>query len=245
MNMFSRFLLLSLVWLFSELAFANFEFSPIVADLTTAGKGSVLLSKVTSHDSFDIPVVVRVLERSMTETGEEKRTPTTDLEVFPSQFILTAKSQRYIKVVWKGPTDLPHEKSYRILVEHLPVDLQAAKKGAASISIMTNYSGMIYVNSKPTSPRVNLVSLSQGKADRSLAVEIANDGDKHSIISKPELDVRCKDNESVSFSLGGAALKNLEGRNMLARTKLQTSISTPAGMTKCKAFTWSFRYAIQ
>lgn len=229
----------------TERANANFEYSPIVADLSTTGKGSFLLTKVTSHDEADIPVIVRIFERTMTSTGEEVRTPTSDLTAFPTQFILPARGQKFLKIAWKGAADLPFEKSYRILVEHAPVDLNAKKKGAASIRMMTNYSGMIYVNSQSAVANVTIKSLLKKPKQRSLSLEITNDGDRHLILSEPVLEIACKGSTKGPVLLKGPALKNLEGVNMLARATLQTTVSAPANLPDCAEFTWQLRYSLK
>ena len=247
----SAYLLFSLATIFvaslfsATPALANFEYSPIVAELTTTGKTSFLLTKVSSHDEADIPVIVRIFERTMTSKGEEVRTPTTDLTVFPTQFILPARGQKFLKVVWKGPADIPFEKSFRILVEHAPVDLNARKQGAASIRMMTNYSGMIYVNAQSSAANVLLKSLTKKPKQRSLQLEIANDGDRHLVLTEPVLEVACKGSTKTPFILKGPALKNLEGVNMLARSKFETTASAPANLPDCPEFTWQLRYSLK
>lgn len=251
MNTPSAYLLFSLALFVStqltlpSTVFANFEYSPIVAELSTTGKSSVLLTKVTSHDEADIPVIVRVFERTLSPTGEEIRTPTTDINVFPTQFILPSRGQKFLKIVWKGKSQIPYEKSFRILVEHAPVDLNARKTGAASIRMMTNYSGMIYVNTQSAVANVSIKSMMKLPKQRSLQIEVVNQGDRHLVLSEPVLEVSCKGTNQKPVILKGPAVKNLEGVNMLARSSLQTSVSAPASLTSCNEFTWQLRYSMK
>lgn len=251
MNKPSVYLLFSLVlFVGTQLSFpsrglANFEYSPIVAELSTFGKSSVLLTKVTSHDEADIPVIVRVFERSLSPSGEELRTPTTELSVFPTQFILPSRGQKFLKIVWKGQPQIPYEKAFRILIEHAPVDLNARKTGAASIRMMTNYSGMIYVNTQSAVANVSVRSMTKIAKQRSLQVEVVNQGDRHLVLSEPVLEVSCKGANQKPVILKGPAVKNLQGVNMLARSSFLTSVSAPSSLTSCSEFTWQLRYSMK
>ncbi len=229
------------VLFFSFSVSANFEFSPIEAKIQTEGQNSSLMAKIKNNSDKEIPVVIKVLERGLAEDGKELRTATTDLQVFPQQFILPAKTERMIKILWKGAKELEHEKAFRVLVENAPVDLTKEQVGKASIKVQINYAAMIYVHSKAGVPNVSVSAVSKDKSGKKLSVALENSGDVHLIIAKPEMDISCEGKED-KIVLVGDQVKALEGLNLLAKSKMNTTISVPNELSKCSAFKWAFRY---
>jgi P pilus assembly chaperone PapD len=229
------------ILLFCFSSYANFEFSPIESKIQTEGQNSSLMAKIKSSVDKEVPVVIKVMERTLGEDGKEIRTATTDLQVFPQQFILPGKTERMIKVLWKGPKQLDHEKAYRLLVENAPVDLTKEQVGKASIKIQINYAAMVYVSSKPGIANVSISAVSKDKSGKKLAIALENSGDAHLIIAKPEVDLSCEGKED-KIVLAGEKIKNLEGLNLLAKSKMNASISVPNELSKCSNFKWAFRY---
>lgn len=228
--------------LFSFTASANFEFSPIEARLQTEGQSSSIMAKIKSQVDKDVPVVVKVMARGLSEDGSEVRTATTDLAAFPQQFILKAKEERFIKILWKGPKTLDHEQAYRVLVENVPVDLTKEQVGKASIKIQINYAASFYVSSKPGIANVSITSVAKDKSGKNLDLKFENTGDAHLVIARPEMDLSCENAADKKIILKGPTIQKLEGINLLAKTKMNTSISVPNELTKCSAFKWAFRY---
>lgn len=225
---------------------ASFQFSPIVAELGTTGPTSTYLAKLVGDPSLDTPILIRISERNMDESGQEIQKPSKDIEVFPSQFILPAKTEKYVRVVWKGVKELPFEKAYRIHVEQPPVDLVPQKAGKGSVKILINYTGSIYVSSKEELPDVKLTELKTGPVKNKLSVILENSGNAHLIVSRPEIEVSCgKVQQTSKVVLKGDALKNLESKNLLAKTKLQTTIDAPKEIKNCDDLKWSFKYALE
>ncbi len=227
-------------------AHANFDFSPISSHLLTEGRSSSLMAKLVNRSNTQLPIVIKVFERTMAEDGEELRQATEDLEVFPKQLLLGPKEERFVKILWKGPKDLAHEKAFRVLVDHVPVDMSAKTVGGGAIRIMLSYSAMVYVASRQVAPRVEITRIvPDEKSERRLLVTIENSGDAHSILTSPQLELTCLGSSTPKqITLKSAALKNLDSRNMLARSKLNTSINVPSGFSKCSGYEWSFRYEI-
>jgi P pilus assembly chaperone PapD len=226
---------------------ANFDFSPISSRLLTEGRSSSLMAKIVNRSDAELPIVIQVKERTLSESGEELRSVTDDIDIFPRQFILGPREERHVKILWRGPKDLPYEKAYRILVDHVPVDLAPQAVGGGAIRIMLSYSAMVYVSSRQVAPRVEITRIEPATTQRRLLVALENSGDAHSILANPELDLFCVDaglDESQKLTLKRAALQNIDSKNLLARSTLITSINIPLSLSKCSNFKWSFRYDI-
>lgn len=225
---------------------ASFTFTPISANLSTTGKERALVAQVVNTGKEKIPVLIHIFKRTLSEDGKEVRNPTEDLSVFPSQFTLAPKERKNVQIVWRGAADLDFEQAYRCLVEELPIDFSPRAQNAGNIRILLNYDAALYVNSRPGAADLKLTSVEPVEQGKRLKLTLANIGDAHAVTTKPEIGLKCADQESSGASkedfyfLKGDALKSFSGKNFLARSQLVAKVAIPPKLQKCTRFAWVF-----
>jgi len=238
-------LLVLLLAVFAQQANANFEFSPITMSLTTSGKGSHSIAQVVNREANAVPIVIRVTERKLLESGEEERPDTNDIAVFPSQFLLEPKESKSIKITWQGEEKLSAEKAYRIIVEEVPVEFSAKTANAGAVKILINYVGSIYVNSDKTDGDLSLEKIDSKEDPKSIVLSFNNKGTAHVIIKSPKIELTAKGTGGLpdkKMLLEKNALGLAEGKNVLALSRLKIKIPKPNELQGYENFDWKFTY---
>lgn len=234
-----------IVFLLSTKAMAHFEFSPITLSLTTTGKTNHAIAQVVNRESFPVPIMIRVTERKQLENGEEERPETSELAVFPSQFLLDSKETKSIKISWQGGETLPAEKAYRIIVEEVPVEFSAKSADRGAVRILINYVGSIYVNSDKTSGELVLESVNGLEDKKTISLLFANKGSAHTFLKAPSIELTAKAVNGLpekKMTLEKKNLETAEGKNILASSKLMIKIPRPAELKGYETFDWKFSY---
>lgn len=233
-----------LLVLISLAAEAHFEFSPITMSLNTSGKGSHVIATVSNRENFQVPIVIRVTERKLLENGDEDRPDTGDLAVFPSQFLLEPKETKSVKIAWQGDEKLEQEKAYRIIVEEVPVEFNASTANKGAVKILVNYVGSIYVNSDKTTGELVLdkIAIEDGKF---LLLSFQNKGKAHVIIKSPSVELVARGSGKLGdkkLILDKNVLSSVEGKNVLASSRLTVKIPRPAELSGYENFDWKFTF---
>lgn len=229
-------LLLSLTCL--PKVWAGYSFSPIKFEMTTKGAGSTRIGEVANRGKSPVAIKVRVTQRLQKLDGTENRPLTEDIKVFPYQLLLQPNEVRNIKITWVGPKTLDMEKSYRILVEQVPVQFESKPSGN-NITIMTNYSGSIYVSDKNSyRPQIELLSLKESKG--ALQLHLKNSGTKRQLFRNSELSLKCKDGKK--HKIPTKSLGSVEGHHLLAATEIKYRISMPNSIKSCDIDKWEFTH---
>lgn len=233
------------VFVLSTKVNAHFEFSPITLSLTTTGKTNHAIVQVINRESFPIPIMIRVTERKQLENGEEDRPDTSEIAVFPSQFLLDPKETKSIKVSWQGGETLPAEKAFRIIVEEVPVEFSAKSADRGAVKILINYVGSIYVNSDKTAGELVLESVNGTEDKKSIGLLFANKGTAHAFLKSPSIELTAKAINGLpekKITLEKKSLESAEGKNVLASSKLMIKIPRPAELKGYETFDWKFSY---
>lgn len=248
-NIFNRLyvvILILFVFIQSSIALAHFEFSPITISLSTTGKGNHAIAQVVNRESFPVPIVIRVTERKLLENGEEDRPDTTEVAVFPSQFLLEAKESKSVKVSWQGGESVPNEKAYRIIVEEVPVEFTAKTANRGAVRILINYVGSVYVNSEKTEGNLILEKVESSTEDnKSLSMLFTNKGNGHVILKSPSIELTAKASAGLpekKYLFDKTTLTQAEGKNILALSKLRVKIPKPNDLVGYSDFEWKFTY---
>lgn len=230
--------------IFTLSASAHFEFSPITMALETTGKTNHAIAQVINRENFAIPITIRITNRKLLENGEEERSDSEDIAVFPTQFLLAPKESRAIKIIWQGEETLQAEKAYRIIVEEVPVEFSSKTANAGAVRILINYVGSIYVNSSKTESNLVLdnVTSEEGKF---LSFLFNNKGSSHVIIKSPNIELIAKKpggKSAKKIILDKTILNSAEGKNVLALSKLKVKIPLPSGLEGYSEFEWKLNY---
>jgi fimbrial chaperone protein len=226
-------------------ASANFEFSPITISLTTTGKTNHAIAQVVNRQAVAIPIVIHVTERKLLENGEEERPDTAELAVYPSQFMLEPNETKSIKISWQGEESVPNEKSYRIIVEEVPVEFSAKSANKGAVRILINYVGSIYVNSSKTEGNLVLEKIEPAEDKKFLNFLFNNKGNGHAILKAPSIDLTAKAANNLpekKIKIDKTMLTNADGKNILALSKLKIRIPMPAALSGYDQFDWNFSY---
>lgn len=226
-------------------ALAHFEFSPITISLTTSGKTNHSIAQVINRESVAVPIVIRVTERKLLENGEEERPDTSDIAVYPSQFLLDPKESKSVKISWLGGETLPSEKAYRIIVEEVPVEFSARTANRGSVRILINYVGSVYVNSEKTDGDLVLEKVDGGEDKKFLSFLFINKGKGHAFLKSPSVELIAKATDKMAerkILLEKKYFESTEGKNILALSSLRVKIAKPADLYGYEKFEWKFTY---
>lgn len=225
------------------MTFAKFEFSPITILLQTTGKNNHVIAQVVNRDNSQVPIMIRVTDRKQLENGEEERADTNDIAVFPSQFILEPKESKSIKVFWQGGEKVDLEKSYRIIVEEVPVEFSAKSADKGAVRIFINYVGSVYVNSEVTDHELVLESVKPDKVNMELS--FFNKGKGHGLLRSPKIEITAKSSGNLpekKYTLDKKDIASFEGKNILAQSRLKFKIPTPKELMGREDIIWTFTY---
>lgn len=174
-----------------------FKMSPIEVFVNSSGPGKTRTITLTNNEKIEIPVEVKIYSRSMELDGKETRKPTLDLIVFPTQLILKPGEKRNLRVTWNGEPDLSFEKSYRIHVRQIPVDVKKKnsqhKDAKSNLNIIFSYMGSLYVQPEKTKiePKLVVSQITPLKNDH-VKIRLENQGSEHAILKNFDIFIRGK-----------------------------------------------------
>ena len=193
---------------------AAISVSPISAELDLSGKRSHLVTVINTDEHRSAPIKVEALTWVLTPEGTDKRTPAEDIIVFPGQFILRPGEQRSVRVAPRYTKAPNVEKSYRILIYEVPVDLAsgADTDKQSGIRLLTAYATAFYV--RPAKPHAELHLDAVQRRDDGLLFSLSNHGNAHSHLLHLRLLIT-QNGKTVRIE-NPDELKNFSGENVLA-----------------------------
>jgi len=212
-----------------------FTFDPISRDFAPSGRDSIQSFRLANDGSEAIAVRIQMLTRDMDPDGKETNAPADPLFlVYPSRVVLEARSVQAVKVQWKGPSDLPVERCFRILVEQVPVEFGGEKKPGGSIRVLFRYLGTVYVVPSGARPEVVLDSSrpALGEGGRpGLELRFSNKGNAHAILADLQLTLSPRGPQaSAPRRLAPADLPGINGENLLPGTSRRFFLPLPADL---------------
>ncbi len=149
----------------------NFRVAPVRISLDSQMRSTL----VTVSNRGDTPVRLQLDVHRWDEspTGEVLLEPSGDVVVFPSLLVLAAGESRAVRVGMIAPVERL-EQSFRLIVEELPDQVQAAR----GIALRMRMSVPIFVTDDAAreAPRLDPPILA---APRTLHVVLGNDGERH------------------------------------------------------------------
>lgn len=205
----------------------SFTFAPMSQTIELADDRQAVQFFLENDGPVSMAVELTVKERSMDQTGNETLAVTTEVKVFPPQVIIPAGEKRAIRVSYSGSKDLKSEKSYRVIAEQLPLNVDAKTKAKAGIQMLMKYVAALYV--APPNTKSDLKILSHSTNGKEIKLLIENGGGRHQLLNAPLLKYSLKDKK---HEIKSADLQGLAGENVLAGTKrefvIKSTISIPA-----------------
>ncbi len=198
--------------------------SPMVAELTTSGSGSIARIEVGNAGSALLPFETTITRIEMDSEGTLTETPgDEDFLVFPPQGLVPVSGRQVVRVQWVGPT-IEHSRAYYLSVRQLPVetDPNRERSNTANISINVLYTmkALIVVSPPGVRPNVQVASatptmiaptasLDGSEADGNSAAQeaqpgievvVVNSGARHAMMSGATWIVQGTDTTGQPFS---------------------------------------------
>lgn len=226
-----RYLLLAVGLLLGTVTSRAFTLTPISATLEPKGYGSVASFRLENESSNRMAFQVTIVAREPDEEGNEIQSAVTNLfAVFPPQGILGPGQKQGIRLMWKGPSNPPHELAYRIVAEQLPVDFRPekdAERAQSYIQMLIKYKGTVYVRPKDARPRLEVLSLTRStEAGSNLyTLVVTNSGSAHQGLRDPILSVT--DAPSHQVDIPASQLPTVAGENILAYHTRRFQVTLP------------------
>lgn len=225
----------SILMFLNALTLFSFQLTPITAELTPSGSGSVKNFKVLNNTGEIIAVQMSMHTRSTTILGEEINESADHLfTVYPAQIILHPGKEQIVRVQWKGEAELSAERPFRIIAEQLPVDFSSGESESGGLKIMFRYIGSVYVGNKVMKPEVvvdNLERATGPDGEDRLRLILHNKGTAHGILENLKLNLIDSDG-NILQTLEGESLVGIEGENILAGEKREFLLPAPPDLTE-------------
>lgn len=202
----------------------SFAFTPMSQTIEMGDGQKQALYLVDNPTTTPMAVEISLRERVQKEDGTEDHPVTKDLSAFPPQLIIPPKEKRTVRVNYMGakPTT---EKSYRVIAEQLPLEVDGKNRKGTGIKMLLKYVAALYVDPGETSPKVVVekIELNQG-----LAVTVLNAGNQHAPLTNAKLVLTSPSKKKITVE--GDALKGLIGENILAGNRRVFRIGVPVGV---------------
>ena len=191
------------------LLLTSFAFSPMSQSIQLDEGVKQIQYLIDNPTSEPMAVEIALKERIQKEDGTEETPVTKDLAAFPPQLIVPPKEKRSIRITYMG-TKPKAEKSYRVVAEQLPLEVDGKKRKGSGIKMLLKYVAALYVNPGDTSASLQVEVVENSKM---LKLAVKNSGTMHAPLTKPVLTLT-KGKKKVI--LKGDELKGLAGENILA-----------------------------
>jgi fimbrial chaperone protein len=156
--------------------------SPITAELDLATQRTHVITVTNPDTHHTLPVKVSVKSWHLNTAGADQRGTTNDIVVFPSQFVLPPTQRRSVRVAARYKEKPEIERTYRIIVRELPIDLDGQTTQKSGVKVLTSYATAFYV--RPHNPQAQLHLTGVEHRPDGLLFKIRNEGNAHSHLRK-------------------------------------------------------------
>jgi len=174
-----------------------YTFGPSVVSLNSSGNSSSYLYSIINQDDRIIPIDISIYKFSKDINGNpiQGEEVHDEFVIYPAQFILKKGEERSIQVRWVGKQDIDIEQSYMILCKEiaLPEKKNDEVGFSASVNVLMNYAGRIYVKPKVASSDIVIESIGAPLNDNSiqeLEIICINNGNLHGKLTNASFLIR-------------------------------------------------------
>lgn len=127
-------------------------------------------------------VKVRIEYRNKEDQAKYKKEASSLFQIYPTRVILFPKGsgkdfKRDIKIVWKGGEIKDFERSFRFIVEQVPLNFSKKKSNGGKMQIVPRYIASVYVSPENFKPKAKIVN--SNVKNNKLIIDVKNDGQKH------------------------------------------------------------------
>lgn len=229
------FVILPIISLLSEAAHAM-SVSPIVVEMTAAGRGSKSVLRVVNDGKTKLPVEIVVSKIELGPNGEQnKKLGAKDFLIFPPQAIIKPGSTQTFRVQWVGQPDIPKSNTYIFSVNQVPVKMP---KGKSGVQLVFNFGAVVNVSPIKGNSSLKLLRTDIGKdakGKRKPAVTVSNSGNIHARLSDATIKLS---GNGWSKTLNPGLLKQSLGVGLVQpgkKRRLLLPVELPANVTKVAA----------
>lgn len=137
--------------------------SPMVAELTTAGAGSVARIEVGNAGAAAMPFETAITRIEFMDDGTLVETPADeDFLVFPPQGLVPVAGRQVVRVQWVGEPNIDTSRAYYLTVRQLPVatDVETGETDKPNLAVTVLYTmkALLVVAPPGAEPDVQVVS---------------------------------------------------------------------------------------
>lgn len=190
----------------------SFTFSPMQQTIRLYDGEKFARFMVENSSGETIPVIFKILTRKQNRDGSESNKETNELSIFPPQMLLAGGQKKAVRVSYKGPVKFDQEKSYRVIAQQVPVNLDPSDKNAG-IKMLLKFQNALYVEDKKYKSDLKITQFKEKK--NKLLVTVSNEGAKHQYLHDVKIFF-VKDKKKVAVAQKD--LEKLEGQNILAKS---------------------------
>ncbi len=197
----------------------------MTSTLNLGTEGDKIQFQIDNNSKKPIPIVIKVVSRIQNKDGTEQLPQTSDFQLVPPQVIVPPNDKRTIRLKYIGTKSFDIEKSYRVIAEQVPLNLE--EKQASGIQMLLKYQAALFVTSKPVKARVTLDGFEI--LGEKLLINFNNSGHSHRYFQNMEI-IFVKGKKEIK--LNENELKPILGQNILAKSKRQFVVQLPKGLDK-------------
>jgi P pilus assembly chaperone PapD len=217
-------------------AFAT-SVEPTELEISSAGAGRTAQLTVHNDNARQVPFDLQIFRVEIDETGEVRRTPSSDFIVFPPQRLIDAHGAQVFRIQWAG-APLQKSQTYLALVRQLPVKMP---KESTGMQVVVNIETLIHVAPASGTHTLDLVSAGiatvkgDNKEKRVPALLLSNSGNVNAVLADARITLRDGD---WSKTLTPADLRQMVGIGVLQpgkRRKFLLPLELPPNVTKLNA----------
>ena len=155
--MFRRLLIWSFLALAGLVPAHASRVTPMVVEMTPAGRGSLARIEVANTDGRDIPMEIRMYRGRIAENGELELEPADDrFAAFPAQVVVPANGRQVFRIQFIPNGPMAESEIYYASISQLPVDLQET---GSRIQMLMRFNVLVNVVPEGTSARPEIESV--------------------------------------------------------------------------------------
>ncbi len=201
--------------------------TPMAGYLAPSGNQSVFNFTAINSTSAPEAVKVRIEYRNPQDQRKYGKAAKDLFQIYPKKAILFPKKsgkafKRDIKLVWTGGEVKDIERSFRLIVEQVPLNFSKKKINGGKMQIVSRYIASVYVAAENF--KSNIKVLSQKVQGGKLIVDVQNSGKKHHLFK--DLGVKINVNGKVR-KLTRDEMKGMYLYSVLAKTSRQFIVELP------------------
>lgn len=148
--------------------------------------------------------------------------------VYPSQFVMPARSTVAVRVTWLGEENPDTEHAFRLVAEQLPVDFDAQPVNGA-VRFLLTYRAALYVTPPKAQPKIDVSAFAPiASASNTLVFTLSNTGNAHTLVKEPVATLT--DSEGHTTVLREDKLRTLRGENVHAGSSREFEVAWPKAL---------------